>query len=232
MNGAMFIPLSQGKVATVSPEDFEMVVAAGPWHASWITDRWYARHTVGDGCIHMHRFILGNPPSEFEVDHRDNNGLNNQRDNLRIAKKWQNQGNRRVNKATTTGYRGVYERNGKFRAKIEFQGRSINLGTFRTAEEADLAYRKKALELRGEFAIGIVNAEEKAKETARIVRRSSTGFTGVWKKRSKFEAEIRVHGKKLRLGSFATPELAACAYDAKAIELLGVKAKLNFPLCK
>lgn len=46
-------------------------------------------------------------------------------------------------------------------------------------------------------------------------KRSKTGFMGVWKKRSKFAASIRLNGKQTHLGVFDTPEDAHAAYIAK-----------------
>jgi hypothetical protein len=60
---------------------------------------------------------------------------------------------------------------------------------------------------------------------------TSTGFKGVWrdKKTGKCWAQIYFEGKLIHLGSFATAEDAARAYDRKAIELFGQFARLNFP---
>lgn len=58
---------------------------------------------------------------------------------------------------------------------------------------------------------------------------NSTGYKGVNKKGNRFWARITVGRKTYRLGYHGTPEEAARAYDAKAIELLGDKAVLNFP---
>lgn len=60
------------------------------------------------------------------------------------------------------------------------------------------------------------------------------GFKGVRKKKDlnrakPYEASIRIHGKVIHIGHYATAEEAAKAYDSKAIELHGEFARLNFP---
>lgn len=51
----------------------------------------------------------------------------------------------------------------------------------------------------------------------------------ILKKSTKFKAQIFYEGKVLYIGQFETAEMAAKAYDAKARELFGEFAKLNFP---
>lgn len=81
------IPLSQGRVALVDDVDFEWL-SSWKWHASeskrkGVPIGWYARRQEGHAgpCFYMHREICvrsGLPPSSM-FDHRDRNGLNNQR---------------------------------------------------------------------------------------------------------------------------------------------------------
>jgi hypothetical protein len=97
-------------------------------------------------------FATGHWPSG-EVDHRDRDRSNNKLDNLRLATRSQNTTNKAVQKSSQTGIKGVNRReNGTFRAYLSAQGRRINLGTFRTAEEARSAYLEAAKLHHGEFA--------------------------------------------------------------------------------
>jgi hypothetical protein len=95
--------------------------------------------------VRMHRQILNAKPGQI-VDHRNRNGLDNRRENLRFATSAQNNINRT--------YRGRFspDPSGMYRARIAFQGKRIHLGMFATPEEAAKAYDAKALELYGEFA--------------------------------------------------------------------------------
>lgn len=60
--------------------------------------------------------------------------------------------------------------------------------------------------------------------------RNKSGFKGVSfrKDRNTWLAAIRVNGRLIKLGKFATSELAAKAYDAAAVKHFGQFASLNF----
>ncbi|QGH72302.1 MAG: zinc binding loop region of homing endonuclease [Podoviridae sp. ctg2L5] len=59
--------------------------------------------------------------------------------------------------------------------------------------------------------------------------KSKSGYRGVTKHYNKWRARIEQNGKKIHLGLFETPELAAKAYDQIALSLYGDFAVLNFP---
>jgi hypothetical protein len=107
-------------------------------------------------------FIL-NPSSKKQVDHIDNNRLNNNVDNLRWVTIQENQFNRQLSVNNTSGVKGVCynKQSNKWRATIMVNSKTINIGYYNTIEEATEARQKKANELFGEFT----NKCEKLKTT-------------------------------------------------------------------
>lgn len=87
------------------------------------------------------------------IDHRNGNGLDNRRDNLRRATMSQNIANQ-FPRGGSSKYKGVCrsKRSGGWLAQICVNRKSIYLGRFGTEEEAARAYDVKAKEVWGEFA--------------------------------------------------------------------------------
>lgn len=110
--------------------------------------------------FYAHRIIYammtGGIPEDMEVDHRDLNPFRNCWTNLRLATAGQNMANQPVRRERKHKLpKGVHPRsNGKFIAKIGRHGKSVHVGTFNTAEEANAAYLSKATEFNGSFARG------------------------------------------------------------------------------
>lgn len=91
--------------------------------------------------IQIHRLIL-NAPKGYEIDHINNNGLDNRRSNLRIVTHLQNQNNLPKRKDATSIYRGVSyskERN-DWCCYVSYNGIQKNLGRFDSEIEAAYAY--------------------------------------------------------------------------------------------
>lgn len=151
--GRMEIKLTQGQVAIIDDEDYRLI-SQRSWHAMRSSHKrtWYAAaNNWKNELTLMHRVIL-NAPDGLQVDHRNHDGLDNRRANLRLCTNAQNQANRKAQSAS--GFKGVIRTpsTGKYRAHICPAGKFIHLGTFPTAEEAARAYDEKAKELYGEFA--------------------------------------------------------------------------------
>jgi hypothetical protein len=149
------IPLSRGEFATIDRDDYRLV-AQYTWsllRTGKRRDILYAVRMEAGKMIYLHRFLLEAGPDQH-VDHRDRDGLNCCRLNLRVATRTQNNANRVMPKRGNRPYRGVAAtRSGKWSATIGLNRKQINIGRFATAEEAARAYDAKALELFGEFAI-------------------------------------------------------------------------------
>lgn len=88
------------------------------------------------------------------TDHKDGNGLNNQRRNLRSATHAQNLYNRGCNKNNHSGYKGVcWDRHvHKWRVYIREKGNLHYLGLFTNKIKAAKHYDKMALRYFGKFA--------------------------------------------------------------------------------
>lgn len=154
------IPLTQGKTAFVNGEDFDDI-SRFKWQAMECHRTWYAIRTVNNstGKFHvmMHRQIAlrtGIITEDLKVDHKDGDGLNNLRSNLRAATIEQNNFNARKQNNRSSRFKGVSwkSKNGNWVVQIGFRGKNTHIGSFSDEAEAAKAYDKVAKSLFGEFA--------------------------------------------------------------------------------
>jgi hypothetical protein len=124
------------------------------WYAVTQKGEAYATHscTLSEDAIRMHVLLTG----ETDQDHRDRNGLNNRRLNLRPATRSQQGQNTKLSKNNVLGYRGVYRatdcKTEKYKATIRINGKRQYLGRFTTAAEAGAVTAEARKKLFGEFA--------------------------------------------------------------------------------
>lgn len=151
--GARWIPLGHGRHALVDAGDFDRV-SVHTWSDVRASDTlFYAIRKVDYRTIWLHRFIM-DAPDDVEVDHRNRDGLDCRRENLRFATHAQNMRNRKLSSLNKSGFRGVSWAKLKQRwlARIVVDGRVLHIGHYRDSHEAALMYDKAAREHFGEFA--------------------------------------------------------------------------------
>ena len=155
----------------------------------------------------------------------------------------------------TSKYVGVSVKKKKWQAMITHHRKTYRLFGYDTEEDAALAYDKKAIELYGkdvrlnfphltikeltkkvkkiEEAKDVFDRLSKSQQGKLVRKRPKTSkYVGVHfaSGKKKWIAKINYRYKAHSLGEYDVEEAAARAYDKKAIELYGGKAKLNFPL--
>jgi len=155
------IPLTQGKFALIDDDMFDRV-SYFKWHVvkklrtTGIV--YYALTNIYVNgkytCLLMHRLIMG-IPDPLQVDHRNSNGLNNQKHNLRICTGQQNSQNSRKTTNSTSIYKGVsyVTKKNKWRSRIMVNGNPIHLGYYGTEIQAAIAYNNSAIKYFGDFAL-------------------------------------------------------------------------------
>lgn len=150
------IPLTQGQVALVDDEDYEIVMQY-KWNAVRFKHSYYAVRGAWIEKkvkrIHLHRFLM-NPADGMVVDHIDGDGLNNTRANLRVCTNFQNIQNQRRRTTNKSGYKGVWWNPDlkKWRVRIRVNGKSLSVGHYDSAIDAANAYDETVRKHFGEFA--------------------------------------------------------------------------------
>lgn len=148
------IELTQGQVALVDVEDYDMLMR-NRWHASWsqTTRSYYAARDTSIGGVPvrywMHLVILGIAKGG---DHENHVTLDNRRFNLRPCSDAESRRNRKRPSHNTSGFKGVIWQTNKWRARIMVDKKSVSLGMYDNIVEAAQAYNVAAVKYHGAFA--------------------------------------------------------------------------------
>jgi len=144
-------------------EDLERLIEADyRWCVQWDkgSQTFYVRtilYPEGEHSITLsiHRFLMNAVEKHIRVDHKDHDGLNNKKSNLRVTIHSNNNQNRRgKNSNNTSGYRNVswikdYK---KWCVQLQVDGKNKLLGKFDDVDEAGKFAEEMRKKYYGKFA--------------------------------------------------------------------------------
>lgn len=105
---------------------------------SWcISKTGYLAANIKGKVVKQHRYILGLDNPKNVVDHINGNRFDNRKCNLRICSNADNSRNCKLSKNNLTGYTGIRKTpNGRWHARIYYDGKEYSLGTYDSFKEA------------------------------------------------------------------------------------------------
>jgi hypothetical protein len=115
----------------------------------------YVTAAINNKCIYMHRFVMNAEEYNYynPIDHRDNNGTDNRKYNLRNATPTQNNFNNNTKKNNSSGIIGVHYEKSTDRWRAEIQCYRIKKRkSFKEKVDAIIQRLKFEKEICGEFA--------------------------------------------------------------------------------
>lgn len=157
-DGSCLIPLTLGYWAIVDADDAPHL-ASYSWQAIVHKDKGlvYAQRMYKDKAgkaraSKMHRQILGLSDGKILVDHKNGNGIDNRKENLRTCTTFENARNAKPKNGRR--FKGVRlcEATSRWHAYIGGGVNRIYLGTYSTEEAAAAAYNKAATHIYRDFA--------------------------------------------------------------------------------
>ncbi len=148
------VQLTRGKQAWFDQEDLHTVLSFLPWQATpGKNGVFYATAAIGGVTILMHRLIARAALHDL-VDHKNGDGLDNRRENLRVVTHTENAWNMDRRSDNKSGFKGVYldPRRGTWNFSVSAHGRRHYGSGYATVELANQAAQQLREKLHGEFA--------------------------------------------------------------------------------
>lgn len=209
--------LTRGICSLIDEDDSDLQLMI--WYPNFTkSGKIYAYNRRAGGFIHriiLSRVLNRKLDQKEQVDHINLNGLDNRRQNLRLANRQNNSRNTSIRSDSSTNLKGVSKCQYYWRASITVDSRSIYLGTYDTEQDAGIAYNIAAKKLFGEFARfnnipnweNILPVKRSMQKRQRIT--NTSGFPNVYQLKSgNWQAKIRIDGKMLTLGTKPTAKEA------------------------
>lgn len=205
----------------IDRSDYKRILPLSRWRIHHQRSHSYVERR-GQHLLRLSTFLLGKPPRGFLIDHRNGNGLDNRRSNLRVCTPLHNSWNRR-RIPNASGFKGVTKaRRAGWRARIGYKWNLHPLGHYRNEVAAARAYDSAAIFLFGEFArtnfpnaqpVSPLELNRRARALAARTRQRRSGGVGLmWN--GHWRAYTTRAGKHIHLGSFTTKRAARQAYLA------------------
>ena len=130
-----------GNIVLIDRGDF-VLFASHPWRAEkGHGQSFYLKCQIDGSTKQFHRMIMGEIPVGMEIDHINQNGLDNRKSNLRIVTHQKNQSNQPKRTNAASKYFGVCRGTRKaWQVGVNFNHKRKNLGHFDSEIEAAHAY--------------------------------------------------------------------------------------------
>jgi hypothetical protein len=144
------------KIIYIDDEDYNKIKKY-VWFIKKLRSNYYAWSSIRingkSKTIQMHQIIMGNVKNKI-IDHKNMNGIDNRKCNLRFCTYSENRMNTQARKDNKSGLKGVsfFKNINRWIARIMITDKSIYLGCYKTAKKAHLAYCEAAKKYHGEFA--------------------------------------------------------------------------------
>jgi hypothetical protein len=100
--GEAFLKTSSGATIIIDADMLQTLSS----HSWGISSHGHVRAKIGGRIVYVHRLILGAGPGD-QIDHKNQNKLDNRRSNLRFCNHSQNNSNRQANKNNKSNFKGV-----------------------------------------------------------------------------------------------------------------------------
>jgi hypothetical protein len=186
----------------------------------------YRYHGLRKRKVYLHRYLL-KAPQGYVTDHINGNRLDVRTENLRLLTAIQNTRNRMKIRDARCPFKGVFVNRKKFRSVIVFGYCKFELGIYATAEEAAAMYDAAAEILDNAYKLNfpsgdsrVMKAREKLKEHVGLWNQLNNAIhpkheplpMGVSRNGTKYQAQIKINGKRIHLGTFDSPEQASLCY--------------------
>ena len=147
---------------------------------------------------------------------------------------------RKLKSHNTSGYTGVRKRGKRYQAQITAGGKRHNLGSYKTAKAAALAYDRAVVQHKRpasklNYPDGLPIDDEDYDElmdpnkNKKFAAAKSSGFHGVVQKGKRFYAKIYLGNSQKSLGGYDTAKEAALAYDRAVVHHKRPASLMNYP---